>query len=309
MPATGAAQDRVAATQAGTFNKEPTGIQLGTVLPGARVTTGPEQAGWRRVTLEGWIFSASTRPDTREGFDLSVKASPTENLRDSPNGTIVARLVEGALLERLDARGGWTRVRRTGWVPSATVPAPEAEATSAAPDPGSADPADRVVLPPGTILYATPGGDSTAAITGTPPVRVVSRAGEWVRIQIDAWARADSVQEAPSDAMVGVSAAEVRANPERYAGVTLDWDLQFVSIQTADELRPEIPLGREYLLTRGPAPEPGFVYVLVTPEQLQEFRAFQPLQDFTARVRVVAPKTKYLPNPVVRLLGLVRRGR
>ena len=66
-------------------------------------------------------------------------------------------------------------------------------------------------------------------------------------------------------------------------GQPVTWRLQFLSVQTADELRPELPPGMPYLLTRGPLPEAGFVYVAVTAEQAQRFRAMNPLDEFVAR--------------------------
>jgi hypothetical protein len=76
-------------------------------------------------------------------------------------------------------------------------------------------------------------------------------------------------------------------------------------VQTADELRPEIPNGAKYLLTRGPLPEPGFVYVIVTDRQLPTFQAATPLQEFTVRGRLRAAQTRYLPTPVLELVQVV----
>src|SRR2546428_7864032 len=42
---------------------------------------------------------------------------------------------------------------------------------------------------------------------------------------------------------------------------TLFRSLQFIALEQADELRPEIPAGGTYLLARGPLPERGFAYV------------------------------------------------
>ncbi|HET7041759.1 MAG TPA: hypothetical protein VFI13_07060, partial [Gemmatimonadales bacterium] len=101
----------------------------------------------------------------------------------------------------------------------------------------------------------------------------------------------------------GVTAAEVRAEPARWIGQVVEWKLQLVAVQVADNLRPELPEGKPYLLTRGPLPESGFVYVLVTPEQAQHYRDLPALREITARVRIRAPSGRYLPTPVVELIG------
>jgi hypothetical protein len=102
-----------------------------------------------------------------------------------------------------------------------------------------------------------------------------------------------------------VTAAEVRADPARYVGRPVDWRLELIAVQTADELRTEMPKGQLYLLTRGPLPEPGFVYVMVTPSQAEEFRALQALQELTLRVIIKAPRTRFLSTPVVELVSRI----
>jgi hypothetical protein len=253
--------------------------------------------------LEGWIFTASTRADRRDGFDVSVDAAPTENLRIEPNGTIIARLAEGALLHRVRTRGGWTLVRREGWVPSRTVP--ENQAIPVATTTDYVADTNRVEVSAPTTLMQQPQGNAVGTLEEGATAQVLARSGEWARIRVDGWVHRDSLRPVASGALVGVTASEVRANPERYVGQDVDWKLQFVAIQTADELRPEIPAGQRYLLTRGPVPEIGFVYVVIDQAELGRFRSLQPLQDLTMRVRILAARTKYLPNPVVQMLAVL----
>jgi hypothetical protein len=94
-------------------------------------------------------------------------------------------------------------------------------------------------------------------------------------------------------------------------GQTLDWRLQIIAVQLADELRPEMPSGQPYLLTRGPLPEPGFVYVMIPPSRVAEFRSLPPLHELTLRVTLKAARTRYLATPVAELVstpGLARTG-
>jgi hypothetical protein len=298
------------------FRKAPQGIQLGTVLRGSTVQAGRVQGDWREVTLEGWIFTASTSADTREGFDLSVSATPQENLRRAPNQQVLAHLRTGALLRRLESRGAWTRIRRTGWVDrqaleaSVTAGAPPDTGRSPPRSPATAAPgaesADRVEILRETPMVENPDGESVGTLGQGVPARVLRRSGDWVRLQLETWVRSEDVAAAAGGVLMGVTAAEVRANPAQYLGAFLEWRVQFISVQEADELRPEIPLGQPYLLTRGPLPEPGFVYVMVSTEQLAQFRTAQPLQEFRVRGRLRAAKTKYLPNPVLELETVVR---
>jgi hypothetical protein len=131
----------------------------------------------------------------------------------------------------------------------------------------------------------------------------VGRAGEWVRVQVEGWVREADVKPAAPGVLAGISAAEVRAAPERFVGQTLDWRLQIIAVQIADELRPEMRPGTPYLLTRGPLPEPGFVYVTIPPDRIAEFRALPPLHETTLRVTLKAARTRYLATPVAELVG------
>ena len=133
---------------------------------------------------------------------------------------------------------------------------------------------------------------------------MLARAGDWVRIATEGWVREADLKASSGGALVGVSAAEVRANPDRYVGQVVDWRLQLVSIQTADELRPEMAPGQSYLLTRGPLPEPGFVYVTIPHDQTERFRAVGPLAELTLRVRIRAARSKYLATPVAEFVAI-----
>ena len=103
------------------LHRDPDGTPLVSLPAGAPVEAGKADGDWRKVTVEGWIYRPSTSPTRRDGFDLVVTSEEGENLRRAPNGPIVGRAREGTLLERVDARGKWFRVRRDGWVPRKLV--------------------------------------------------------------------------------------------------------------------------------------------------------------------------------------------
>jgi len=309
-PALLAAQSRVAASTP--FRKDPGGTVLATLGAGARVTPGKTQGDWTAVTLDGWVFSRSTGPASRDGFDIAITAANGENLRAGPNGAVVARLENGLLLNRLGTQGGWTHVRRSGWVsakalgstaaPGRTAAAPR-DTTPAAPAGGNTP--DRVEALRPTALTLAPEGAPLGTLQPGTSGQVIGRSGEWVQVQVQGWVRGADLSEPASAALAGVTVAQVRADPGRYVGQLLEWRVQFISIQTADELRPEIPNGARYLLTRGPLPEPGFVYVIVTAQQLPTFEAASPLQEYTVRGRLRATQTRYLPTPVLELVQVM----
>jgi hypothetical protein len=78
-----------------------------------------------------------------------------------------------------------------------------------------------------------------------------------------------------------------------------------IAVKAADELRAEMAPGQPYLLTRGPLPEPGFVYVTVPAARVAEFQVLPPLQELVLRVSIRAAHTKFLATPVADLVSVV----
>jgi hypothetical protein len=315
------------------LRKEPQGIALVSLPAGTPVEPKRTRGEWREVVIEGWIFTRSTDPTTRDGFDLVVTTPGGENIRESPNGGVLARVRTGTLLKKEGVRGTWTRVSRAGWVPRETVrsaavrPAPPADTIPPAdpPPPPIDEPVETGALPmqataPAavddvaadsgpvrvsreTAIFAAPEGGPYGILQPGAPTRVLRRSGEWTRVQLEGWVREVDLGGGAGTSFGSVTAAEVRADPSRYVGRPVDWRLELIAVQTADELRTEIPKGQLYLLTRGPLPEPGFVYVMVTPAQAEEFRALQALQELRLRVIIRAPRTRFLTTPVVELVS------
>ena len=318
------------------LRKEPKGIALASLPAGTSVEPKRTRGDWHEVVVEGWIFNHSTEKTRRDGFDLVVTAPNGENLRSTPNGELVGRVRTGTLLRKEEVRGAWTRVRRAGWVPrdavknpvpkAATPPVAQPEPTASV-EPELTEPVESGALPPQaaapappdrvaadtergqvareTGLFAAPEGSQYATLQAGAPTRVVGRSGDWVRVQLEGWVRESDLAPGADASLGRVTAAEVRADPPRYIGRTVEWRLELIAVQTADELRIEMPKGQTYLLTRGPLPEPGFVYVMVTESQAKEFRALQALQELTLRVTIKAPRTRFLATPVVELVSRV----
>jgi hypothetical protein len=330
------AQNTQRATADSPFHKDPRGIQLGTLVAEARYRVGAAQGTWVEATIDGWIWSASVGATNRDGFDLVVTAGGGEVVRASPNGAVVARLVEGTLLTRVGAQRGWTHVRRSGWVsrealaggappasPGPSTPAPPPQAPAAAPGPASAPPdsarpaqmepsaasvdtaaGPRAGLRKGAELATGPDGSRLATLAQAGEVAVVERSRDWVKVRLEGWVKASDLagQVEPAPAVTG---RMLRDEPDRYIGQRVVWRLHFLARQEADELRPEMPKGQPYLLTRGPLPESGFVYVMVSPAQADLVEGLRPLDEIRIDGIIRSGRTRYLPTPVVELTRIV----
>jgi hypothetical protein len=334
-----AAQARQRATSAAPLLREPGGIRLGRLVAGAEYPTRRVTGTWIETAVQGWIWSASTQPTGRDGFDLSVSAGGGEVVRAEPRGAIVARLEEGTLLRRLGGQGQWTRVERLGWVtrgaltvapatpPSQPVAAPRSDppprpsdppgrpasadtgrsdappARSAVPPPATGS--ERVTIRKGAQVTAAPDGEPVAVLARPGEGDVVERSGNWVKVRVEGWLRSADLT-ASAETGPRITGAMVRADPGRYVGQPVAWRLHFLALQVADDLRPEMKRGQPYLLARGPLPESGFVYLILSPEQAAEARALAPLDEIRIEGVIRAGRTKYLPTPVVELVSLVR---
>jgi len=283
---------------------------LGSVRPGTVLEGGPG-GRWIPVTLEGWIWSRSVGASPGPGFDLSVTLATGENLRDEPNGQILARLELGCLLEEVERRGNWVHVRRSGWMWAqsleargpATVPvvAPPGR-VSAVEETGPS--LDRALLATETEIVSVPEGDVRGTLQPDTPTKILARSGDWVRVQVEGWVREDALRPGSPGVLVGVSGAEVRSRPEEFVGKVLQWTLQYVALQVADEVRMDIPNGARYMLARGPRPETGFVYVVLNDDQAAAIERLQPLTDLVVVGRVRAGRSRYLGNPVLQLIAM-----
>ncbi len=325
------AQARLRATGEEWFYQQPGGKRLARILAGTALVGGTTQGDWQAVTLDGWIFLASVGPTARPGFDLAVTRAPEENLRASPGGALLAKLPQGFALSRIGeegpAEGGegggggrWVHVQRAGWMPRgslepvAEVGAAPGHGPGATPGHGPGDgmpdssagavDSSRAQPVRRTTLYRAPDGPQAGMIAPTTPMRVLSRSGDWTRVQFEGWVKSADLTAAPAGVLVGVSAAELRTDPQRYVGQTVRWTVQFIALEKADELRPEIPAGGSYLLVRGPLPERGFAYVLVPDAKRSQVEGLTPLTVIQVTARVRAGRSRYLGNPVVDLLSL-----
>lgn len=142
-----------------------------------------------------------------------------------------------------------------------------------------------------------------ATLGETADVEVIERRPGWIKVAVAGWVKESDVA---ADVASGprITAAMLRDQPDKFVGETVTWRLQYLAIQQADDLRPEMPRGQTYVLARGPLPESGFVYVMVDPSQAATFKAMAPLDEVVVEAVIRAGRTRYLPTPVLTLVAL-----
>lgn len=284
------------------FRKEPSASsnnRLATVLEGTRLAVREQQGRWILGELEGWIWAPSVQTTDRDGFDLIVSKTGGENLRREPDADAprAAILMQGMLLDSLEARGDWRRVRRAAWIWSAST----AETEEAAPPPEVVEaaealtpsPADRIVVGSGPAgLLVSPDGDTAAVVGSGTDLEVLAREGAWTRVRLEGWV-SEAATLPPDSAAGAFSVADLRANPEQFRGRRVEWTLRFVALQQAEAIRTDFYEGEPYFLANPPARSRDLVYVAVPPELLPAVEELAPLQtvDIVGRVRTGRSQT------------------
>jgi hypothetical protein len=312
-PSAAHAQATARVTAEENFRREPNGTELASVMPGAELSVVAEQGGWAQVELTGWIWAPSVGATSRDGFDLSVRATGGENLRARPNGAIVARLLEGCLLERVaaSASGSWIQVRRLGWLGRASLEMGGAAAAAgqpAAPAGGAAGedqpPVITAVSP--LVVHATPDGDTVATFQQGAQAQVLGRTGDWIRIRLDGWVYGPAALDSALNlADTGdLTPAQLRADPARYRGALVRWRVQFISLRRAERARSDFEEGEPFIHARGAAGDAGFVYLAVPDDLLPIAESLQPLDYVTVVGRVRTGRSQLLGSPVIDLTDI-----
>lgn len=313
LPCGAAAAQSSAVVQAAGENLRdaPSGRILAVVRGAAGVQVVGERGRWREVVLEGWIWALSVGP-TGAG-SLQVDAAGGENLRVEPNGRILARLNHGAVVEEVERRGRWVRVRRRAWMWAASLRLPDG-AGSGAPSP--APPASRAAPPSrpaarrtvpdeGAVLRVSPDSTELGSLAPGTEVEVLERRGGWARVRVEGWIPEPPPAGAePEPPLAGITAMELADHPERYQGKRLAWSVQFISLERAERIRTEFYEGEPFLLARGPGEDRPIVYLAVPPELLDRVETLEPLDRLEVVGRVRTARSPLTGAPVLDLLEI-----
>ena len=294
---------------------EPQGIIIGRLNQGSSFRVVKVDGRWVQVEVEGWIWTRSIQAEDREGFELRVSAAPSENLRTEPSGPVLARLLEGALLNQVEEVPGWTRIRREAWAwgPSLELgDGPEAVQTPEVPGEERAGaPEERWWRSGsgGAPILTGPDGDTLAGALPGTEMEILARQGNWVRVRLEGWSWAPLGESSESEGSTIVSSLtpeDVAQDPEGYRGQVVAWELQFVSQEEAERVRTDFYEGEPFLLTRATSPERAFVYVAIPPERLVEVEGLIPLERIRVVGRIRTGAAALTGNPILDLLELTR---
>ena len=301
------------------FRREPNGLVLARMAPGAPVRVLATEGNWTEIELEGWVWLRSLRASEDPSMDLVVSESEGENLRSGPSGTILGRLEEGTLLEELSRATAWARVSRVGWIWTGSLQ----ESTSTSGDtvqptmttqPATRAPAGVQNLgEAGGPILAAPDGDTLAVAAPASDLEVLRREGNWARVRLEGWmwmpaqfGLGDANETAESLEPEALGPEDFRSNPDAYAGRVVAWTIQFISLERAEPVRTDFFEGEPFLLARYGGNNGPFVYVALPADRLSEVEGLMPLEELSVTGRVRTGSSDLTGAPIIDLISLQR---
>ena len=299
------------------FRAQQNGTVLGQLRAGMSLEVLELTDDWVQFDLDGWVWTQSLQVANRGTFDLVVSVEGGENIRGGPGGEILGHLEQGTLLETVERGSGWARVRRRAWVWRRSVALFGVDPSGDSVEPSSLTVLSSVVDgeewalggSAELLILSAPDGDTLAVSAPSTNLRVLAREGNWARVRLEGWIwlpqGADGGVEG-STIRTDVTLENVAAAPDDYRGELLQWDLQFISLERAEEIRTDFHANEPFLLTRMGDGGEGFVYVAIPPERLQEAQGLSPLERIRVVGRVRTGSARLTGSPILELLSLDR---
>ncbi|MSR22729.1 MAG: hypothetical protein EXR92_04175 [Gemmatimonadetes bacterium] len=93
---------------------------------------------------------------------------------------------------------------------------------------------------------------------------------------------------------------------ERLRGRLVEVELQFISLERAEQVRTDFYEGEPFLLARSLDEERSFVYVAVPPERLDGMGILTPLERIRVLGRVRSASAAFTGSPILDLVELER---
>lgn len=192
----------------------------------------------------------------------------------------------------------YRRTLQYGWTVAVAASFHVLPVAAQSPDQPPSEPGPRAIL-------ALPGGDTLSVLDDQAAPELLESDGEWVRVRLEGWMRAPAGGAGALAAPRGLRLSQLRAEPERYRGQRVRWRVQFLGVERADELRPDIPPGRTFTLLRDPGGEPGFVYALVPPALAERVATLTPLERIVIVGEIVTGRSELTGHPILEIVELL----
>lgn len=263
------------------------GRVLALVADGSGLTKVSTRGEWIRVRRTGWLIASAlhaSEPNVAARKRETPKKSSAR--RAAKTSTTVARQAPPAT----KASGDTTAVAEGDVTPDSATQA-----------------ATALALAKRTTLYAAPDAGTLGTIDSSARVTAVARDRGWVRVQVEGWVRAQDLGPSDSTVLTTTSAADLRAQPDRYRGQVVRWVVQKIAVETADPLRKGMAPDEPYILARGPGQENSLLYLALPSSLVDQAKRIDPLTAITVTARVRSGRSEPSGVPLLDVLSITAR--
>jgi hypothetical protein len=158
-----------------------------------------------------------------------------------------------------------------------------------------------------TKLLASPTGKSITELPAGTIVQTLAHDHGFAKVRVEGWVQERELSPADSSLGSQLTAADLRADPEGTRGRTVQWEVEILSLQTADPLRRELARDEPYLLAKGPGAENSLLYLAVPPSLLNQAKALAPLTHVLITARVRVGHSEPVGTPILDLKSISKR--
>ncbi|HEU4585711.1 MAG TPA: hypothetical protein VFR95_08165, partial [Gemmatimonadaceae bacterium] len=266
----------------------PTGKQLASLKEGMGLVRVGSRGDWLEVRRTAWVHNST----------LSKK--PSAKTLASAGRDEKPAVAEGQMSAAGDAAA-------SGGATDDATTASHGDVADAGDSAAASGASSTMVAHRQSELRVAPGGARMAAVDSSASVTVLSRERGWTLVRVEGWVP-DSALVPPSGSMLtAISAADLRAEPDRYLGETVRWEVQKIALQSADPLRRELAPGEPYLLARGPGDERSLLYLALPPSLVDQARRIEPLAHIVITARVRTGRSEASGVPLLDVLSIAER--
>jgi hypothetical protein len=261
-------------------------------------------SGWVKVTRDVWILKASLERSTASDAGRKLPDSRRAVATTKGKSKAADRKASGGEVASPTSTAPNVVPTRPATPPTATSSRPPvAPSTSAV-----AALSDSSLVPTTNIALRTaPDARPLATVAkGTTLVPLAHDRG-WVRVRLEGWVPEKDLAPADTTVRTGVSAADLRADPQGSKGKVVRWSVQLLAKQKADALRRDLAPDETYLLARGPYEENALLYLVVPPSLMPMAKSIPELTQVMITARVRTGRSDLVGVPILDLLTMTPR--
>ncbi|HEY9425616.1 MAG TPA: SH3 domain-containing protein [Gemmatimonadaceae bacterium] len=296
---------RISAASDGVLLREspsPKGEQLASMKEGMGLVRVGSRGDWLKVRRTAWVKSsllekessrsvATAKPGAKPGAKSDVGTESGSGAK--PRSSAAAPSSGGGAAA--ESESGDATTTSHGDVAAAGDSARKSDA------------AGTMIAHRTTELRLAPGGKRVAAVDSNASVSVIARERGWTFVRVEGWVPDSALVPEAGTMLTAISAADLRAQPERYDGQTVRWEVQKIALQTADPLRKELAPDEPYLLARGPGDEHSLLYLALPPSLVDQARRIEPLARIVVTARVRAGRSEPSGVPLLDVMSIAER--